>query len=224
MKCTASSSNSSQTVLSNSHPSKGNPISPNRAYLNTSNVHSNPSLPPKFLNKPLIFYLKLNLLANLPTNNLFFQLLNHLHFLPSSLFFVHHCNFHPIQYQTTAVKPLPTNAILSSLPWDSLLSSTDVNYSWSMFKEVFIEIMNCTIPSKLVLIKNSPPWANNHLLSCICKHNALFTKAKKAKSSSLMSQYRICRNKTLSSPVSLEIFLLPQAVLFFVFQGLLVSL
>ena len=51
------------------------------------------------------------------------------------------------------------NAILSSLPWDSLLSSTDVNYFWSMFKEVFIEVMNRTIPSKLVLIKNSPPWA-----------------------------------------------------------------
>ena len=58
--------------------------------------------------------------------------------------------------------------------------------------------MNHTIPSKLVLIKNSPSWANNHLLSCIRKRNALFSKAKRAKSSSLMSQYRICRNKTLS--------------------------
>ena len=37
------------------------------------------------------------------------------------------------------------NVILSSLPWDSLLSSTDVNYSWSIFKEVFIDVMNCTI-------------------------------------------------------------------------------
>ena len=90
------------------------------------------------------------------------------------------------------------NVILSSLPSYSLLSSTDVNYSWSMFKEVFIEVMNRTIPSKLVLIKNSPPWANNHLLSCIRKRNALFSKAKRAKSSSLMSQYCICRNKTLS--------------------------
>ena len=33
---------------------------------------------------------------------------------------------------------------------------------------------------------------------CICKRNALFTKAKRAKSSSLMSQYHICTNKTLS--------------------------
>ena len=58
--------------------------------------------------------------------------------------------------------------------------------------------MNRTFLSKLVPIKNSPPWANSHLLSCIRKRSALFTKAKRAKSSSLMSQYRICRNKTLS--------------------------
>ena len=90
------------------------------------------------------------------------------------------------------------NVIPYSLPWDFLLSSTDVNYSWSILKDIFVEVMNRTIPSKLVPIKNSPPWANNHLLSCIRKCNALFTKAKRAKSSSLMSQYRICRNKTLS--------------------------
>ena len=51
VKSTASSSNSSQTVLSNSHPFKDHPISPNPAHLNTSNVRSNPSLAPKFLNK-----------------------------------------------------------------------------------------------------------------------------------------------------------------------------
>ena len=55
VKSTASSSNSFQTVLSNSHPSKSHPISPNPAHLNTSNVCSNPSLSPKFFNKPLYF-------------------------------------------------------------------------------------------------------------------------------------------------------------------------
>ena len=55
VKSTASSLNPSQTILSNSHPSKGNPISPNPAHLNTSNVHSNPSLPP---NKPPHFLSK----------------------------------------------------------------------------------------------------------------------------------------------------------------------
>ena len=58
--------------------------------------------------------------------------------------------------------------------------------------------MNRTILSKLVPIKDSPPWANNPFFSCIHKRNALFTKVKRAKSSSLLSQYRICRNKTPS--------------------------
>ena len=53
VKSTASFSNSSHTVLSNSHSSKSHPISPNPpAHLSTSNVLSNPSSPPKFLNKP----------------------------------------------------------------------------------------------------------------------------------------------------------------------------
>ena len=58
--------------------------------------------------------------------------------------------------------------------------------------------MNRTVPSKLVPINNSLSWANNHLLSFIRKRNALFTKAKRTKLSSLMSQYCICGNKTLS--------------------------
>ena len=51
------------------------------------------------------------------------------------------------------------NLILSTLPSDSLLSSTDVNYSWSIFKEVFIEheVMNHTILSKLLPIKSHRP-------------------------------------------------------------------
>ena len=114
------------------------------------------------------------------------------------------------------------NLILSSLPWDSLLSSNDVNYSWSLFKEVFVEVMNCAIPSKLVPIKNSPPWVNNHLPSCIHKRNVLFTKIKRAKSSSLMSQYRICRNKTLSYQHHLKSTFFHK--LFSIFQELLVSL
>ena len=108
MKSTASSLNSSQIVLSNSHPSKSHPISPNPAHLNTSNARSNPSLPPKFLNKPPRFlsqaqpphkppllptphYHIINILQL--TRCLFFQLLNHLHSLHSSLIFIHQCNF-----------------------------------------------------------------------------------------------------------------------------------
>ena len=51
VKCTATSSNSPQSVPTNSHPSNSHPIFPNPAHLNTSNVRSNPDLLSKFLNK-----------------------------------------------------------------------------------------------------------------------------------------------------------------------------
>ena len=90
------------------------------------------------------------------------------------------------------------NLLLSSLPWDSLFSSNDVNFCWSIFKEAFLEVMRRTIPSKFVFSSYSLPWGNNHLLACIKKRNHLFRLAKKFKSPSYMSLYRSCRNKTLS--------------------------
>ena len=96
-----SSSMSSQPVPSNSHPSKCHPISPNIAHLSTSSVRSNPSLSSKFLNKPpcflsqarpphlsFLFHVIINILQL--TKCLFFQLLNHLNSLSSSLIFIHH--------------------------------------------------------------------------------------------------------------------------------------
>ena len=90
------------------------------------------------------------------------------------------------------------NLLLSSLPWDSLFSSNDVNFCWSIFKEAFLEVMRRTIPSKFVFSSYSLPRGNNHLLACIKKRNHLFRLAKKFKSPSYMSLYRTCRNKTLS--------------------------
>ena len=49
------------------------------------------------------------------------------------------------------------NLLLSSIPWDSLLSDSDVNYSWSVFKEVFLNIMNRTIPTKVSYSTTHPP-------------------------------------------------------------------
>ena len=70
------------------------------------------------------------------------------------------------------------NLILSSTPWDDLFSSQDINVCWPIFKEAFLEVMHCFIPSKLVPHSCSPPWGNNHLLACTKKRNHLYHKAK----------------------------------------------
>ena len=49
------------------------------------------------------------------------------------------------------------NLLLSSIPWKSLDSQTDVNYSWFIFKEIFLDVMKHTIPSKLDIHHTSPP-------------------------------------------------------------------
>ena len=90
------------------------------------------------------------------------------------------------------------NALFSSISWDSLLPTSDVNLSCSIFTETFLEVMHYTVPTKYVSPNISPPWANDHLLCCIHKRNSLFAKAKKTKSPLLFSQYRLYRNKTLS--------------------------
>ena len=94
--------------------------------------------------------------------------------------------------------------LLSSTPWDDLFSSQDINVCWSIFKEAFLEVMRRFIPSKLVPSSCSFTWGNNDLLACVKKRNHLYHKAKKLKSPIYMSQYRVCRNKTLSYQCKLK--------------------
>ena len=90
------------------------------------------------------------------------------------------------------------NALFSSISWDSLLPTFDVNLSCSIFIETFLEVIHYTVHTKYVSPNISSPWANDHLLCCIRKHNSLFAKAKKTKSPLLFSQYCLYWNKTLS--------------------------
>ena len=56
------------------------------------------------------------------------------------------------------------NYVLSSTPWDTLLSS-DIDSSWSAFKARFLQVMHSCIPSKLCSHSNLPPWINRSLAS-----------------------------------------------------------
>ena len=90
------------------------------------------------------------------------------------------------------------NALLSSISWDSLLPTSCVDLSYSIFIETFLEVIHYTVPTKYVSPNISPLWANDHLLCCIRKRNSLFAKDKKNKSPLLFSQYHLYWNKTLS--------------------------
>ena len=90
------------------------------------------------------------------------------------------------------------NLLLSSILWDSLLSDSDVNNSWSIFKEVFLNIMSITIPTKASYPTTHSPWINKAFLSKVKKCNHLFARAKCTGSTSLWFAYRKQCSNTLS--------------------------
>ena len=97
-----------------------------------------------------------------------------------------------------------TNKFLSSIPWNSILSHTDVNSAWLTFKFTFLQIIRLTIPSKLVSSPPHPPWITRSFLSRIKRRNLLYKRAKSSNSPALWSSYRSFRNATLSYLRSLK--------------------
>ena len=96
---------------------------------------------------------------------------------------------------------LTMNKLLSSLPWTSILSTTDVNHSWQVFKHIFL---NLTIPSKIVSPSLHPPWISRSLLSCFRRRNLLYKRDKSTNSPHDWSIYRSFRNSTLARLRSLK--------------------
>ena len=91
-------------------------------------------------------------------------------------------------------------SLLCSIDWLQVLPSSDPNTSWIIFKELFLLIMNCTIPSKLTFPSNksSLPWINHSYLKCVKTRNSLIISAKKGCSPRLWAKYKSYRNETLA--------------------------
>ena len=92
------------------------------------------------------------------------------------------------------------NSLLFSIDWLQVLPSSDPNASWIIFKELFLRIMDCTIPSKLTFPSNksSLPWINHSYLKRVKIRNSLFIFAKKVGSPRLWAEYIAYRNETLA--------------------------
>ena len=93
------------------------------------------------------------------------------------------------------------NKLLSSIPWSSILSSTDVNSAWLVFLTGYASYCS----SKFVSSRLHPPWINRSFLSRIRYRNFLFKRAKLPNSPLDWSAFRFFRNKSLSYCRSLKI-------------------
>ena len=85
-----------------------------------------------------------------------------------------------------------------------ILSTSDVNHSWLVFKHTFLKIMHLTIPSKIASPTPHPPWISRSLLSSFRRRNLLYKRAKLTNSVQDWSLYRSFRNSTLALLRSLK--------------------
>ena len=90
------------------------------------------------------------------------------------------------------------HTLLSSIPWNSVLSS-NLDLSWLTFKSLFLQVVKICIPSKLLphsLLPHSPrpPRINHSLISKIRLRQRLFHKAKSSSSPTLIRSYRSLHN------------------------------
>lgn len=88
--------------------------------------------------------------------------------------------------------------LLSSIPWDTLLSS-DLDLSWNTFKDNFMRVIDQCIPSKFSSLSSSPPWIDSELKMKIKHLQKLFTQAKRFNRSSIRQTYCCLRNHITST-------------------------
>ena len=111
-------------------------------------------------------------------NSIFFQFVEV--FLPTLIFLV-------LVVDGCMIKLTLTLLTSSFLPYLGTLYSliSNVNYNWSIFKEIFLNIMNRTISTKVSYPTTHPPWINKAFLSMVKKRKQLFARAKRNVSTSL---------------------------------------
>ena len=85
--------------------------------------------------------------------------------------------------------------LLKQLPIVSTGDNIDV--FWRKWLTVFMDAMNCSIPSKSIPINSATPWINRDIRTDIAKRERMFRKAKRSNSQDHLSRYFIAFQKTL---------------------------
>lgn len=90
------------------------------------------------------------------------------------------------------------NTLLSSVDWDSLLSS-DLASSWTAFKTRLLSVAYSCIPSKLLPQSSLPPWIPHSLVPQMKLRQELYCQTKSHPSPSTLAFYQSLRNSITSS-------------------------
>ena len=88
---------------------------------------------------------------------------------------------------------------LASVSWEDLLKKIDVNVAWSVFKELFLKVLNkhAEIVERIVRGRDVP-WLNNSIKKAIDKRGYYSRKAKQTGRENFRSTYKTKRDRVIS--------------------------
>ena len=84
--------------------------------------------------------------------------------------------------------------LIKSANWKSLVDQSDVNRSWSNWRDRFMQIMHDCIPSGVIPPQRNRPWLTKKLIQAMRRRNAIY---KQAKVTNNYTKYRHYRNKVV---------------------------
>ena len=87
------------------------------------------------------------------------------------------------------------NEMIADIDWEILLSSTNINECWSIWRDQFLQIMDICIPKVTLKGRKNLPWLTKPVIQAMRQRNRTFRAAKRSKSLADWEKYKIVRNK-----------------------------
>ncbi len=88
------------------------------------------------------------------------------------------------------------NNLLADVDWSSVIDNDDVDYAWSCFHDIFLNVLDSIAPVKQVRLKQrTEEWMTGEILECMCERDRALKDYKKGKDQSLYKQFCRLRNR-----------------------------
>eukprot|EP00794_Sanderia_malayensis_P017903 gene17903-19681_t len=89
---------------------------------------------------------------------------------------------------------------INSVNWREILSNSDFNCAWNIFKGTLFTIINKHAPQKVKMVRGKPaPWLTSNIKKQMHERDYYLKKARQTNDDADWSQYRILRNRVTQS-------------------------
>ena len=91
------------------------------------------------------------------------------------------------------------NLLIEAGDWTFLYNVSDINQTWELWQQTFVEIIEECIPKTFISLENSIPWMQKHIKLKLKKRNRVYKMAKQTGKLHLLQQYKKRRNDVVAS-------------------------